>query len=69
MALDVNDIIANVKNWIKFTSGEIRIELFVTATLDPSYCVLTVTHNIKLFEGTLESTSNLVAGNIDQCKF
>jgi len=59
MVLGVNGIMSNTYNWIEGAGGEIRIEVFVNATLNPNNGVVTVTHDTKLFEGTSENTGDL----------
>jgi hypothetical protein len=59
MVLGVNGIMANTYDWVERAGGEIRIEVLVTAMLNPSNGVVTITHNTMLFEGTSTKTGDL----------
>jgi hypothetical protein len=57
--LGVSNVQARTYNWIERAGGEIRIEVILTATLNPSNGAITLGHDTKLFEGTSTSTGDL----------
>lgn len=57
--LGVSNVHARTYNWIERAGGEIRIEVLLTATLNPNNGRITLSHDTKLFEGTSTSTGDL----------
>lgn len=59
MILGINGIMSVTNMWVERAGGEIRIEITVTATLNPNNGTVAVFHDTKLFEGTSENSGDL----------
>jgi len=59
MVLGVDGALTGTYTWVEKAGGEIRVEVLVTATLNPATGVVAIEHDTKLFEGTSETTSDL----------
>jgi len=57
--LGVSNVQSRTYNWIERAGGEIRVEVLLTATLNPNNGDITLRHDTKLFEGTSTSTGDL----------
>jgi hypothetical protein len=59
MILGVDGVMSRNHVWIERAGGEIRIEVSVTATLNPNNGTVTVFHDTKLYEGASENSGDI----------